>query len=55
MSLNGKVVLVTGAAQGIGRAQTQDDVAALVSFLASSGSDYITGQAILTDSGIVYR
>ncbi|MEX9626553.1 SDR family oxidoreductase, partial [Proteus mirabilis] len=32
-----------------------DDVAALVSFLASDDSDYITGQAILTDGGIVYR
>ncbi|WP_409043699.1 acetoin reductase [Proteus mirabilis] len=39
----------------LGRAQTPDDVAALVSFLASDDSDYITGQAILTDGGIVYR
>ncbi|MCX5494749.1 acetoin reductase [Kaistia dalseonensis] len=39
----------------LGRAQTPDDVAALVSFLASADSDYITGQAILTDGGIVYR
>lgn len=39
----------------LGRAQTPDDVAALVSFLASPDSDYITGQAILTDGGIVYR
>ncbi len=39
----------------LGRAQTPDDVAALVSFLAGPDSDYITGQAILTDGGIVYR
>lgn len=39
----------------LGRAQTPEDVAALVSFLASNDSDYITGQAILTDGGIVYR
>jgi meso-butanediol dehydrogenase/(S,S)-butanediol dehydrogenase/diacetyl reductase len=39
----------------LGRAQTPDDVAALVAFLASDDSDYITGQAILTDGGIVYR
>ncbi|KAB2663974.1 acetoin reductase [Brucella tritici] len=57
---------ITGAPKGetyqkyvegiaLGRAQTPDDVAALVSFLASPDSDYITGQAILTDGGIVYR
>ncbi|MHA8263650.1 (S)-acetoin forming diacetyl reductase [Lactobacillaceae bacterium Melli_B3] len=31
------------------------DVANLVAFLASSGSDYITGQSILVDGGMVYR
>ena len=57
---------ITGAPKGetykkyvdgiaLGRAQTPDDVAALVSFLASDDSAYITGQAILTDGGIVYR
>ncbi|MFK0684749.1 acetoin reductase [Ochrobactrum sp. BD67] len=57
---------ITGAPKGetykkyvdgiaLGRAQTPDDVAALVSFLSSPDSDYITGQAILTDGGIVYR
>ena len=39
----------------LGRAQTPEDVANLVSFLASPDSDYITGQAILTDGGMVYR
>ncbi|KGA58441.1 acetoin reductase [Proteus vulgaris] len=57
---------ITGAPKGetykkyvegiaLGRAQTPDDVAALVAFLSSDDSDYITGQAILTDGGIVYR
>lgn len=39
----------------LGRAQTPEEVAALVVFLASEDSDYITGQSILTDGGIVYR
>lgn len=57
---------ITGAPKGdtykkyvdgiaLGRAQTPEDVAALVAFLASEDADYITGQAILTDGGIVYR
>lgn len=57
---------LTGASKGetykkyvdgiaLGRAQTPEDVAALVAFLASSDADYITGQSILTDGGIVYR
>ncbi|MGF7533010.1 acetoin reductase [Bacillus mexicanus] len=37
------------------RYQTPEDVANLVSFLASDASDYITGQAIVTDGGLVYR
>jgi len=39
----------------LGRSQEPEDVANLVSFLASDDSDYITGQAIITDGGIVYR
>lgn len=39
----------------LGRAQTPEDVAALVAFLSSDDSDYITGQSILTDGGMVYR
>ncbi|GAB2571549.1 acetoin reductase [Gracilibacillus alcaliphilus] len=37
------------------RYQTPEDVANLVSFLASDDADYITGQAIITDGGLVYR
>ena len=39
----------------LGRAETPQDVAALVAFLASAEADYITGQCIITDGGIVYR
>jgi len=57
---------ITGAAIGetfksyvegiaLGRSQTPDDVANLVSFMASDDADYITGQAIITDGGMVYR
>jgi NAD(P)-dependent dehydrogenase (short-subunit alcohol dehydrogenase family) len=37
----------------LGRLETTDDVANLVAFLASSQSDYMTGQAINVDGGIV--
>ena len=37
----------------MGRPQKSEDVANLISFLASPGADYITGQAIITDGGIV--
>lgn len=57
---------ITGAAEGdtykkyvdgiaLGRAQTPEDVANFVSYLAGSDSDYMTGQAPLIDGGIVYR
>lgn len=57
---------LTGAAEGatydqfvggiaLGRAQTPRDVAAFVSHLASEDSDYMTGQAVLIDGGLVYR
>lgn len=39
----------------LGRTQQPNDVANLVAFLASEDANYITGQAILTDGGIVYR
>ena len=39
----------------LGRAETPEDVAQLVSFLAGPDSDYMTGQAILIDGGMVYR
>lgn len=39
----------------LGRAQSPEDVAALVSYLAGPDSDYMTGQAPLIDGGLVYR
>jgi len=37
----------------LGRPETPQDVAGLVLFLASSDSDYVTGQAINVDGGLV--
>lgn len=39
----------------LGRPETPDDVASLVSYLAGPDSDYVTGQSILIDGGLVYR
>jgi meso-butanediol dehydrogenase / (S,S)-butanediol dehydrogenase / diacetyl reductase len=39
----------------LGRAQTPEDVAAFVSYLAGPDSDYMTGQAPIIDGGIIYR
>lgn len=39
----------------LGRAETPEDVAGLVAFLASPASDYMTGQALIIDGGLVYR
>jgi meso-butanediol dehydrogenase / (S,S)-butanediol dehydrogenase / diacetyl reductase len=37
----------------LGRPETAEDVAGVVSFLASSDSDYMTGQAVNVDGGLV--
>lgn len=39
----------------LGRAQTPEDVAAFVSYLAGPDSDYMTGQAPMIDGGLVFR
>ncbi|MEL0613973.1 acetoin reductase [Marinomonas arenicola] len=39
----------------LGRAQTPEDVANFVAYLAGPDSDYMTGQAPLIDGGMVYR
>lgn len=57
---------LTDAAQGetfekfvatiaLGRAETPDDVAGFVAYLAGPGADYMTGQAGVIDGGMVYR
>jgi meso-butanediol dehydrogenase / (S,S)-butanediol dehydrogenase / diacetyl reductase len=43
-----------GAGIALGRLQTPADVAALVSYLAGPDSDYMTGQSIIIDGGMVY-
>lgn len=37
----------------LGRAETPDDVAGVVAFLASADADYMTGQAINVDGGLI--
>jgi meso-butanediol dehydrogenase/(S,S)-butanediol dehydrogenase/diacetyl reductase len=39
----------------LGRAETPEDVAAFVAYLASPDADYMTGQTPLIDGGLVYR
>lgn len=39
----------------LGRTQVPEDVAALVHYLASPDSDYVTGQALICDGGMVFR
>jgi len=39
----------------LGRAETPEDVASFVSYLASPDADYMTGQTPLIDGGMVYR
>jgi meso-butanediol dehydrogenase/(S,S)-butanediol dehydrogenase/diacetyl reductase len=66
VEIDKRMAELTGAALGasytkyvegiaLGRAETPDDVAALVSYLAGPDSDYMTGQAPLIDGGMVYR
>lgn len=66
VDIDKRMAAVTGAKPGetydkfvggiaLGRAETPDDVAALVSYLAGPDSDYMTGQSVLIDGGMVYR
>jgi meso-butanediol dehydrogenase/(S,S)-butanediol dehydrogenase/diacetyl reductase len=66
VEIDKRMAELTGAAIGdtykkyvagiaLGRAETPDDVAAFVAFLAGPDSDYMTGQAPLIDGGMVYR
>ena len=38
----------------LGRVSTGEDVAKLVSFLAGPDSDYMTGQSVLVDGGMLF-
>ena len=66
VDIDKRMAEITGAAIGatyekfvsgiaLGRAETPDDVAAFVSYLASPDADYMTGQAPLIDGGLVFR
>lgn len=53
---NGKVALVTGGGQGtLDRLSEASDVAGFIAFLAGPDSNYITGQSILVDGGMVFN
>lgn len=49
----GQTMAAYSARIPLGRSQTTSDVAGLVSFLAGPDSDFLTGQAIVIDGGIV--
>jgi meso-butanediol dehydrogenase/(S,S)-butanediol dehydrogenase/diacetyl reductase len=38
----------------LGRVETPEYVASFVSYLASKDSDYMTGQSVMIDGGIIY-
>jgi meso-butanediol dehydrogenase/(S,S)-butanediol dehydrogenase/diacetyl reductase len=39
----------------LGRVETPEDVAGFVSYLASADADYMTGQSVVFDGGVVFR
>ena len=51
----GQALEEAGANILVGRLSVPDDVAGLAVFLASSAADYLTGQAINVDGGIVFH
>ncbi|TPG31289.1 acetoin reductase [Mycobacterium hodleri] len=66
VEIDKRFAALTGAAEGetydkfvggiaLGRAETPDDVAGFVSYLAGPDADYMTGQSGLIDGGLVYR
>ena len=38
----------------LGRVETPEDVASFVSYLASPDSDYMTGQSVMIDGGVLF-
>ncbi|KAI2628656.1 hypothetical protein GGR54DRAFT_355510 [Hypoxylon sp. NC1633] len=48
------IKIAASSSTALGRVGTSEDVAKLVSFLASSDSDFVTGQTQVVDGGIVY-
>ena len=41
-------------AHAVGRVEEPEDVAAFVSYLGSKDSDYMTGQSMIIDGGILF-
>jgi meso-butanediol dehydrogenase/(S,S)-butanediol dehydrogenase/diacetyl reductase len=54
-SREGQALEEFGSGILLGRLSTPDDIAGLATFLASSDSDYITGQSIQVDGGMVFH
>lgn len=50
----GESMKAMAAGIALGRVSTGEDVAKLVSFLAGPDSDYVTGQSILVDGGMLF-
>jgi meso-butanediol dehydrogenase / (S,S)-butanediol dehydrogenase / diacetyl reductase len=50
----GESMAAMAAGIALGRVSTGDDVAGLVSFLAGPDSNYVTGQAMLVDGGMLF-
>ena len=50
----GESMAAMAAGITLGRVSTGEDVAKLVSFLAGPDSDYVTGQSILVDGGMLF-
>ncbi len=66
VEIDERFAALTGAAKGetydkyvsgiaLGRAETPEDVAGFVGYLAGPDADYMTGQAVMIDGGLVYR
>lgn len=49
-----EVFAALGKTVALGRPARPEDIAGVVSFLASEGSDYVTGQTVVVDGGMVY-
>ncbi|CUA87491.1 Enoyl-(Acyl carrier protein) reductase [Chelatococcus sambhunathii] len=50
--LKDRSIIVTGAV--LGRASTAQDLVGVACFLASPASDFMTGQSLLVDGGMVF-